>query len=194
MERRQYLAATVGAVTLTAGCTSTGHTEMEGEIIDPERETSEVGLTPDPRPEDLEEVEWNREDFREYNAEGVLVEQVPVDVARYWYHTGRARFIDARVFDRYEMAHIKNAIHSPAPEGKPEDGIENFDKRERMVTYCTCPDHLSGLRAADLIEQGYSGVFALDEGLQPWVDNGYPTDTLNEQTTVPEQEDYSNVE
>jgi len=191
MRRREYLAASVGAITLTAGCA--GHTEMSGEIIDPDPSVTEDGLALNPV--DVDEVEVDPDSFGQYNAEGVLVNQVPLDVAYYWYNTQKARFIDSRIARQYENLHIEGAIHSPAPEGHGDDILNDIDKRERLVTYCTCPELLSGLRAGNLIENEYSGVYALEPGFGPWTQNEYQVGGNSTEMVIHNgNEDYSNIE
>ena len=44
----------------------------------------------------------------------------------------------------------------------------------KVVTYCHCPHHLSSLRAASLLANGFDEVYAIDEGFQAWLDRNYP--------------------
>lgn len=106
---------------------------------------------------------------------GTSVPLVPIDVAHDWYVRREARFADARGETGYEKAHIKGAVLSPAPKGQTQnDPVENWPKSDRIITYCACPHHLSSLRAANLINQGYKNVFALDDGFLAWMKRKYP--------------------
>lgn len=194
MRRRQYLATAAGAITVTAGCTSsTGTQPTTADVVDPDPSLTEAGLAPDPI--DLPEREVEESQFTDYNAEGTEIQQVPLDVAYYWYHARKARFVDARTFERYNQLHVKGAISSPAPNGNDDDPMVDVDTHERVVTYCTCPHYLSGLRAAARQEAGNAGAYALITGLQPWIDNGYPLEgTQRNNPSIPSQEDYSNVD
>jgi rhodanese-related sulfurtransferase len=117
----------------------------------------------------------------------VAVPLVPIADAREWHADDEAVFVDARGAEAYETAHIAGAIHSEAPEGPDgEDPVEQYDTDRRMVTYCGCPHHLSTLRAAAMIGDGYVHTYAIDEGFGPWRENGYPMDGENV-ATIPER-------
>lgn len=106
---------------------------------------------------------------------GTSVPLIPIDVAYNWYVRREARFADARGETGYKKAHIKGAVLSPAPEGQSQnDPAETWPKSAQIITYCSCPHHLSSLRAANLINQGYENVYALDEGFLTWLDRNYP--------------------
>ncbi len=106
---------------------------------------------------------------------GVSVPLVPIDIAYDWYRKQEARFADARSETGYEKSHIDGAVFSPAEDGQANnDPIENWPKSDRIITYCACPHHLSSLRAASLINEGYERVYALDEGYREWVNRNYP--------------------
>jgi rhodanese-related sulfurtransferase len=122
---------------------------------------------------------------REVNGETVDVPLVPVEDAYYWYARQEARFADARSETGYEVSHIFGSVLSPAPDGRRLDPTSDWDKSDRVVTYCHCPHHLSSLRAASLLEAGFENVFAIDEGFQAWLDRNYPlagSDTTRDYT------------
>ncbi len=193
MNRRKYLATAAGAITLTAGCLGEASNTIELDPIDPDPSTTTAGLAPDPI--DVSERDVDESEFYEYNADGTTVNFVPLDVAVYWYHTRKARFVDARVEDRFETARIAGAIHSPAPDGNANDPLNDIGPQERIVAYCTCPHALSGLRGANLLNNGYSGVYGLDPGLEPWLTNDHPAAGDNIEVDLSDkEEDYSNVE
>jgi rhodanese-related sulfurtransferase len=108
--------------------------------------------------------------------DGVEVPLVPIDDAIEWYRADNDTvFADARSPTAYQRAHIEAAVLSPAPDGQ-EDGDPLADRSTdtRIVTYCGCPHHLSAMRGATLIENGYVDTYAIDEGFGAWIDRGYP--------------------
>lgn len=108
------------------------------------------------------------------NTNGVEVPLAPIDDVYEWYENDEANFADARGRNQYERGHIAGAVFSPAPDGAEDDPAEEWSTDTQIVTYCGCPHHLSSMRAASLIDDGYEEVYALDEGFQAWIDNGYP--------------------
>lgn len=109
------------------------------------------------------------------DVEGTEVPLVPVDEAIEWYESGDTEFLDARPERYYEEMHIEGAHLSTYPDGlESGDPTEEIDQGTRIVTYCTCPHHQAGLRAASLLEEGYEDVHALDEGFREWYDREHP--------------------
>ena len=107
---------------------------------------------------------------------GQSVPLVPTADAHAWFAEDAARFVDARSREEYDHVRIDGAVHSPAADGLPEDDpTEAWPADERVVTYCVCPHSLAGRRAASLLDDGFAAVYALDEGLQEWIDRGHPT-------------------
>ncbi|SEW25751.1 rhodanese-like domain-containing protein [Natrinema salifodinae] len=166
MNRRTFLAvggtATFGAI---AGCLGGigGDAGGNADGYGPEPETA-----PEERSIDTSAYETQAFD-------GVDVPLAPIDDVFYWYQRQEARVADARGSSQYENAHIAGAALSTAPPRTPDDDpIDDWSKSDRIVTYCGCPHHLSGLRAAALIDDGYEEVYALDEGFQAWINRGYP--------------------
>lgn len=104
----------------------------------------------------------------------VSVSLAPIDVVYYWYQRREARFIDARSKNAYARSHILGAVLSPAAENRHEDPVRTWPKADRIVCYCGCPHHLSTMRAAELLSNGYTTVYALDEGFWEWHDRNYP--------------------
>lgn len=103
---------------------------------------------------------------------------VPVETAYEWWQAGSAEFVDARVRTQYEAGHIDGAVFSPAPEGQEEDDpVAGWATDTPIVTYCVCPITQAGRRAATLMAAGYDHVYGLEEGLNPWIDAGYPTES-----------------
>lgn len=112
--------------------------------------------------------------FPRLTVHGVDVPLAPVDVTYYWHRRGEARFVDARGQRSYELSHILGAVLSPAPDGGEDDPVVSWPRADRIVCYCGCPHHLSSLRAASLIADGYERVFVIDEGFWEWRERGYP--------------------
>ncbi|ELZ10942.1 hypothetical protein C479_09033 [Halovivax asiaticus JCM 14624] len=83
--------------------------------------------------------------------------------------------LDARSEAAYSRSRVEEAKLSPA--GAPDFDHPTADVAtdRRIVTYCGCPHHLSTARAAELYDEGFETVYAIDEGFGGWTDNGYPT-------------------
>lgn len=115
------------------------------------------------------------ESFSMDDQNGVVVPLAPIDIAYYWYWRRSARFVDARARGGYENSHLFGAVSSPAPDGGEGDNpVADWPREDRIVCYCGCPHHLSGMRAASLLNQGYKRVYVIDEGFWEWQDRGYP--------------------
>jgi rhodanese-related sulfurtransferase len=113
--------------------------------------------------------------FETLSMKGETIPLVPTDTAYNWYTEDEVRFVDTRGKTAYEYAHINGAVLSPAPDGRRRnDPVEGWSKSTKIITYCACPHHLSSLRAANLIKQGYENVYALDNGIQHWIKKGHP--------------------
>jgi rhodanese-related sulfurtransferase len=104
----------------------------------------------------------------------VEVPLIPIEDAYYMYARHNARFVDSRSETGYEVQHIFGSVLSPAPDGRRSDPTSDWGKQESVITYCHCPHHLSTLRAADLIDEGFENVYAIDQGFQAWLDRNYP--------------------
>ncbi len=117
----------------------------------------------------------NPQSFQVNDPNGVVVPLVPIDVAYYWYWSRSARFVDARAPGGFENSHVFGAVSSPAPAGgEGDDPVADWPAGDHVVCYCGCPHHLSGMRAATLLEGGYERVYVIDEGFWAWHDRGYP--------------------
>jgi rhodanese-related sulfurtransferase len=195
MQRRRLL-STLGTLGIAgfAGCLGDGGDSAETDESDDPGETGETATLGEESPDSpTETVEINTtgdyhtsadgtdtgtEDengYELYRTEGQEVPLAPTDDAYEWYVNDTLVVADARSKVRYDEVHIVDAHWSPAPEGQEsDDPLEGLSKDTRILTYCACPHHLSGLRAASLIEDGYTEVYALDNGIQDWVEKGYP--------------------
>lgn len=150
MKRRAYLAtsAVAAASGLLAGCLSGNGND---ELSDPdEYDTTAVG--------------------------GHDVPLAPVtDVHGSYENDDDLLVLDARNAVAYTQSHIEGAELSPANSPDFDHPTTDVAKDRRIVTYCTCPHHLSTARAAELYDEGFETVYAIDEGFGAWVENGYPT-------------------
>lgn len=194
MHRRSFLATGAGSIasaTLLAGCIDgvTGGDDGDGESNEvlpgstPDQEISRAGLAPDP--EDVEPTPIDIDDLDTKEMFGVDVPLLPIDVAYDWYRPQEARFVDARGQQQYEASHVSGAVLSPAPGGyETDDPSEAWPTTERIVTYCTCPHVLSSERAANLIQNGYEAVFALDDGFGEWYDRDYPMGSVQASASI----------
>ncbi|MFU8868182.1 rhodanese-like domain-containing protein [Natronococcus sp.] len=118
--------------------------------------------------------------------EGTDVPLAPLEDVYEWYEDDDARFVDTRTQIEYDDLHIAGAVYSPAEHGlEADDPTEEWSTDARIVTYCICPHTLAGLRAASLIDDGYEDVYALDEGLQAWYEEGYPMEGEEVQGRLP---------
>jgi len=197
MQRRRFIGA-VGMLGIAgmAGCLgdrdgnadSDGDGENTGDSNgngDGEEATdSEVDVEePDEYPDDVENTpgeetgKTDRNGYDMYAVGGTEVPLAPIDDVYEWYQNDDDLVMgDARTSRRvYEEVRIAGAVFSPAPDGLPEDDpLDALAEDTRIVTYCPCPHTLSTNRAASLIENGYTDVYALKEGIREWVDRGYP--------------------
>lgn len=201
MQRRQLLGLAGGlAATGLAGCLGGGSTSTptptsrppfepvsggprNGDDL-PADDTPRDGLPPEfdtapPErhvdPDRFPTMTVDPESFSGNDADGVVVPLIPIDAAFYWYWSREARFADARGPGAWENSRIFGAVSSPAPAGgEGEDPVADWPTDANIVCYCGCPHHLSGLRAATLIENGYEHVYAIDEGFWEWQDRRYP--------------------
>jgi rhodanese-related sulfurtransferase len=91
-----------------------------------------------------------------------------------------AIFVDARVLQEYETAHISGAISLPVREfliGEIDPGKTLPDRETVLITYCDGGECEIALDVAkDLSEHGYHNIFVLGEGYPGWEAAGYPVD------------------
>lgn len=164
--RRAFLAGTAATGSaLLGGCLGSGpNSGSKGET---DGYPPKFEQTPEKRSVDTSS-------FGTTTVEGTEVPLAPIDVTYYWFRRRAARFVDARGDYSYERSHILGAVLSPAPDGGKSDPVDDWPKGDRIVCYCSCPHHLSSLRAASLIEDGYEEVYVIDEGFREWHDRDYP--------------------
>lgn len=184
MDRRRFLVA-VGAAAGLTGCTggpsdgtpTDAGTEPPGTDSGTSTQLSpETDGYPDPSVIDetppAPDVDTSSFDTIAYD-QGIEVPLVPVDVAYDWYRRREARVADARGSRQYATSHVTGAVLSPAS-GRTDDPVTAWPEGDRIVTYCGCPHHLSTMRAAQLYQNGYEEVYAIDEGFWEWHRLDYP--------------------
>ena len=186
MKRRTFLATGAVSLSAVAGCLG-GGSQSEG---DPSKITPETDGYPPEREfeETPDEREIGTSSFGTTEQNGVEVKLAPIEVAHYWYKRREARFADARSEEAYGKSHIYGSVLSQASERRrgDDDPVVNWPKDDRIVCYCGCPHHLSGIRAAQLIENGYENVYVIDEGFWEWHGREYPM-AGDEVDTTPEK-------
>jgi len=162
--RRSFL---VGSVAFFGGCL--GGSSSSNRTITDETDGYPPQFDSQPKSRSID-----TSSFKQITVDGTAVPLAPIDVASYWYRRHEARFVDARGERSYEQSHILGAVLSPAPDGGQSDPVELWPKGDRIVCYCGCPHHLSSIRAANLLQNGYEEVYVIDEGFWEWHDRGYP--------------------
>lgn len=121
--------------------------------------------------------------------DGVYVPLAPLSDTHEWYKNDSAKFADARGRKQYTTSHIKGAALSTAPDGlSKDDPVASWSKDQKIVCYCGCPHHLSSMRAATLLNNGYTNVYVIDEGFWAWHEKGYPVSGENTSYTPPTYE------
>lgn len=79
-------------------------------------------------------------------------------------------FVDARPPLDYESGHIAGAVNVPYFEA--EKHLSRVPKDKWAIVYCECP-HAEAQQTADkLLQNGYTQVKVIDEGLAGWRDMG----------------------
>lgn len=181
MRRRTFLATGAASLTAVAGCLGgggDGGSDLDGPRHDddlPSDDDAEDGYPPEfettPEEKSIDTGSYDTKDV-----EGTAVPLAPIEDTYYWYARGEARFADARSQTAYGESHVFGAVLSQAtPERRSDDDpVLDWSKDDRIVCYCGCPHHLSSMRAAQLIDDGYENVYVIDEGYREWSDRDYP--------------------
>lgn len=175
MKRRQYIALAGSLMAGVTGCV--GGSSQSDKVYSPSNLPEDTHPldgyppsftdTPNKRP-----VETKT--FPTVTVERRPIPLAPIDIVYYWYRRRESRIVDARGSKQYRKSHIFGAVSSPAPRGGEANALEDWPNRDRIVCYCGCPHHLSALRAANLLAEGYTNVYVLDEGFWEWHDRDYP--------------------
>lgn len=100
-----------------------------------------------------------------------------VKIAKQFYDSGTALFVDARSCEDYDDGHIKGAVSFPLGQfdGFIDAFRDQYSTDSAIVTYCsgrTCDD--SHELAHFLFEQGYANVSVYIDGYTGWEAEGYP--------------------
>lgn len=83
----------------------------------------------------------------------------------------RMALLDARAPSDYLREHIEGAVSVPFYDPAPY--FEQLPKDAWLVCYCACPHAESRALAQKLLDQGFTKVTVLDEGLGVWKSKGY---------------------
>jgi rhodanese-related sulfurtransferase len=86
--------------------------------------------------------------------------------------------VDALPESYYAQQHLPGALNLVADDVEARAATLLPDKNAAIVTYCSntaCPN--SGQVAAKLESLGYSNVRKYAEGIQDWVEAGFPTES-----------------
>lgn len=79
-------------------------------------------------------------------------------------------FLDARDPLNFEAGHIPGAVNVPFFEA--EKHLDKVPKDKWLITYCACPTAEAKQLADTLLENGYTKVKVLQEGLDGWTGLG----------------------
>jgi rhodanese-related sulfurtransferase len=71
----------------------------------------------------------------------------------------------------YRAKHIPGSIHIDTP----EQGIDNLNKADEIVVYCSNPTCVASVYAYNLLESnGYENIQRYAGGIEDWDEAGYP--------------------
>ncbi|WP_135855409.1 rhodanese-like domain-containing protein [Halorussus salinus] len=182
---------TAGETTTTAGETTTGNATTEGKETTtaadettesddyPEDTNPDDGYAPEfedqPSAMEFDPSSWPTRREEAESGSTVDVPLVPLDVAHNLYARREARMLDARATYGYEVSHVLGAVRSPSPTGADGDPTGDWPTSDTIIAYCHCPHHLAVKRAANLLDEGYENVYALQNGYQAWTVADHPT-------------------
>ena len=97
-----------------------------------------------------------------------------VDVVKAQLDAGaRMGLLDARAPSDYIGEHIADAVSVPFYD--PEPYFAQLPMDAWLVCYCSCPSAESGQLAQKLLQNGFTKVTVLEEGLRVWKAKKYPT-------------------
>lgn len=81
--------------------------------------------------------------------------------------------VDVRSRPEFNAEHIQGAISFPF-KSVQMGGEYPFRKDNKLLLYCGCPHHLSGMSADILKTKGYTDIHVIDEGYWGWKAQGLP--------------------
>jgi cytochrome c oxidase cbb3-type subunit III len=100
-------------------------------------------------------------------------EMTSVDVVHEQLKRGaRMAILDARAPSDYAHEHIAGAVSVPFYDPAPY--LNKLPKNAWLICYCGCPHAESGILCQKLLENGFTKVSILSEGLGVWKAKGYP--------------------
>lgn len=89
----------------------------------------------------------------------------------------RLVIIDARPPSEWYGLRMKGAISVPYYQPELLDQLPEELKKDTWVfAYCACPHHLSGVVVDELQKRGFAHAAVIDEGINFWAQQGYPTE------------------
>lgn len=79
-------------------------------------------------------------------------------------------FVDARTPNDFEYGHIPGAINVPYFDPLPH--LADLPRDRIIISYCECP-HAEAVQTAEaLLDNGFTRVKVIDEGLAGWLEQG----------------------
>lgn len=103
--------------------------------------------------------------------------EVHTDELKSWYDQGKEMtVVDARSKQYYDNTLLPNAIWLPYDTSDKNLYKALPSKQARIVVYCWSPSCPASKSMADrLVASGYTNVYKYPEGLQEWMQRGFPT-------------------
>lgn len=103
--------------------------------------------------------------------------QIQTDQLKYWYDQKKTMIVlDARSEEYFDGTLLPHAIWLPSESNEKEINAIIPSKNHLIVVYCfgvDCP--ASGWLYDKLITLGYTNLYEYHEGLEGWMDKGFPT-------------------
>jgi len=100
-----------------------------------------------------------------------------VDQARAAWEAKSAVFVDARVPEEYEAAHVPGAFNLPPGEFEVRypDLAEQVEAASTVIVYCEGMECGDSILVAERLRELYHGtIFVVERGWPAWVAGGYP--------------------
>lgn len=103
---------------------------------------------------------------------------VSADSAFVLFAEGRAKFIDVRPREEFDIDHIPGAISLPLLEYLHQpDYLQRFDPQTTYIFYCFDPEcEDTGALAREFGVNGFRNVLILYGGFSAWLERGYPVE------------------
>lgn len=113
-------------------------------------------------------------------ANGHATEHLTAEKARQMHLAGQAIFADARSAEAFQKGHIPKAIHLPPAQMETwiDQMLETVAAEQPIVAYCSNRQcHLAQQLMEHLQLAGFEKVFHFEEGIQGWIQAGYPLES-----------------